>query len=103
MDRIERIKDMEAKLDAALKAVSDLDKALAAYEEALPGIGALAAYLTSDDWKDDSDADHEGELPADLKRGVLSEDGIFNMLEDNREVQVKVSEVLVRIVRHGRH
>ncbi|MBQ6431773.1 MAG: DUF4298 domain-containing protein [Oscillospiraceae bacterium] len=32
----------------------------------------------------DCSYDEAGKLPADLKRGVLSEDGIYNMLERNR-------------------
>ena len=29
--------------------------------------------------------DEEGAFPKELKRGVLSEDGIYNMLERNKE------------------
>jgi len=32
-------------------------------------------------------ADEAGNLPPDLKRGVLSEDGIWNLLSDYREIQ----------------
>ena len=42
---------------------------------------ALEAYYTSDDWKRDFADDEAGKLPKDLKRGVLSEDGIYNLLE----------------------
>ena len=41
----------------------------------------LDAYYMSDRWKRDFAADEAGLLPADLKRGVLSEDGIYNLLE----------------------
>ena len=34
------------------------------------------------DYKDDE----AGLLPADLKRGILSEDGIWNLLTDNRRL-----------------
>lgn len=42
---------------------------------------ALGAYYGSDDWKRDFAADEAGLLPRELKRGVLSEDGIHNALE----------------------
>ncbi len=42
----------------------------------------LADYYSSDDWKRDFAADEAGLLPRDLKRGVLSEDGIYNLLEE---------------------
>lgn len=41
----------------------------------------LDAYYRSDRWKRDFAADEAGLLPADLKRGVLSEDGLYNLLE----------------------
>lgn len=46
---------------------------------------ALGAYYESDDWKQDFAADEAGLLPQDLRRGVLSEDGIYNALEAYRE------------------
>ena len=46
---------------------------------------ALAAYYGSAAWKRDYAADEHGLLPGDLKRGVLSEDGIDTLLEQYRE------------------
>ena len=45
-------------------------------------IGDLKAYYESDEWKADFAADEEGLLPKTLKRGVLSEDGLYNLLTD---------------------
>ena len=45
-------------------------------------LGKLSAYYSSDAWKRDYAADEAGLLPKDLKRGVLSEDGIYNLLEE---------------------
>ena len=46
----------------------------------------LEAYYASDEWKEDFAADEAGLLPKNLKRGVLSEDGIYNLLEEYKEV-----------------
>ena len=43
-------------------------------------LGILSEYYGSAAWKRDFAADEAGLLPKDLKRGVLSEDGIYNML-----------------------
>ncbi|MCR5283532.1 MAG: DUF4298 domain-containing protein [Lachnospiraceae bacterium] len=43
---------------------------------------ALEAYYTSKDWRFDFELDEAGLLPAGLKRGVLSEDGLFDLLEE---------------------
>ena len=49
-------------------------------------LSELEAYYTSDAWKQDFASDEAGLLPEKLKRGVLSEDGIYNLLEEFREV-----------------
>ncbi len=45
----------------------------------------LAEYYGSDDWKLDFADDEASLLPKDLKRGVLSEDGIYNVLDEWHE------------------
>lgn len=42
----------------------------------------LRAYYVSDAWKRDFTSDEAGLFPKELKRGVLSEDGIYNLLEE---------------------
>ena len=40
----------------------------------------LITYYQSDLWKYDYQMDELGLLPSDLKRGILSEDGIYNFI-----------------------
>jgi len=68
MERIERIMRMEAVYDRLHVA---FDRAL--YEE-------LRTYYESGLWLCDYEADERGELPQGLKRGVLSEDGVWELL-----------------------
>ena len=42
----------------------------------------LKEYYESPQWREDFEADEAGKFPKDLKRGVLSEDGIYNLLEE---------------------
>ena len=42
----------------------------------------LKGYMESGKWRKDFEADEKGKLPAGLKRGVLSEDGLYNLLEE---------------------
>ena len=63
-----------------------LEKKIAEYEEFQAEIQKLEAYYTSQQWKDDFAMDEKGELPDKLKRGILSEDGIYNLLERNKEL-----------------
>ena len=42
----------------------------------------LLHYYRSGAWLSDYEADERGELPGDLKRGILSQDGLWNLLEE---------------------
>ena len=53
MERIERIKQMEACLEQASSAVKELSAALDKYEEAREAIKTLDKYLCSRQWKQD--------------------------------------------------
>ena len=80
--RISRIEEMERLYDEASKAVANFSDAFEKYLEAQDEIARLAAYYESF-WRGDFEADERGELPRDLKRGVLSEDAIYDLLTEN--------------------
>jgi len=84
MNQNERIRRMETILSEASDAVHALCEALEAYEALLPAIRELAGYYESPLWRQDFEDDCEGRLPADLARGVLSEDAIYCLLSDIR-------------------
>ena len=90
MKRIDRINTMEEKFDRALKATSDLDQALENFAAIIPEIEELIAYYESDLWQGDYEADEAGKFPPDLKRGVLSQDGIYNLLTDYQRLKALV-------------
>lgn len=79
--QVERIVAMENRLNRALQAVDELEHAQKHFEEVKDDIRVLEQYLGSDEWKADFAADEAGQLPSDLRRGVLSEDGIWNLLQ----------------------
>lgn len=87
MDRISRIQTMEDKFNKALRAAAALDAALEQFRAISSDMEELIAYYESDLWREDFNADEEGKLPADLKRGVLSEDGIYNLLTDYQRLK----------------
>lgn len=67
MDIIERITYMEALYDHA--------------GETGQVPQALIDYYESGQWLKDYEADERGELPRNLKRGVLSQDGLWELLQ----------------------
>ena len=77
---IKRVTYMESVFDEVQNALAegvDIEDALLQEK-----IEILIQYYESEQWKNDYSADERGELPADLKRGVLSEDGVYNLLND---------------------
>lgn len=79
-EQLARICAMERALDEAADALDALETALSRCEAALPQLHALESYYQSPLWLADYDDDHAGRLPADLKRGVLSQDTLYDLL-----------------------
>ena len=91
-EQLQRIRKMERHLVRAASALKRLSSALDKYDEAKEDIAVLSAYYASNDWKQDFADDEAGRLPKNLKRGVLSEDGIWNLLEEHRELQERMKD-----------
>ena len=94
MKQIERIKRMEQNLERAKHALKVLSDAFDEYETVQESLHELDSYYGSDTWKQDFADDEQGRLPKNLKRGVLSEDAIWNVLEDYRTLKERVSSLL---------
>lgn len=94
MEQIERIRAMEVRLDASEKAIRELSEALSAFEEVQPLYRALSDYYGSGLWREDYEADEGGRLPGDLKRGVLSQDAVYDLMTENRELLVRMLKLV---------
>ena len=92
-DRITRITAMEAHLDHVSAVIKALDEALQAYTEIRPALNELVAYYESPVWRADYEADEHGEIPKELKRGVLSEDAVYNLLTDHVRLLDQINEI----------
>ena len=77
---VERVSRMEALFDRLSSALRDAPERIAEDAELREAAGALAAYQTSGDWLRDYELDERGLLPAELKRGVLSQDALYELL-----------------------
>ena len=80
MEQIERISYMEQLFDFVQEAMKELPENSNKLVEIQDAIKLLSSYYGSDEWKQDFVDDEAGLLPQELKRGVLSEDGIWNLL-----------------------
>ncbi|MBQ6850425.1 MAG: DUF4298 domain-containing protein [Oscillospiraceae bacterium] len=82
---IDRIKNMEAVFDFLQKMVRE--KTVSVYKEDWFKIhlNNLLDYYENGQWLADYQLDEQGLLPENLKRGVLSEDGVYNFITDISE------------------
>ena len=71
--------DLQEQIDRIRRYESLFDQALARPEEET--LRLLEEYYSSGLWLADYTADEKGLLPPDLKRGVLSQDGLYDLLE----------------------
>jgi hypothetical protein len=92
--RIERISLMEDRYDEVTRVLAALEEAIEEYEDFKSEIDALKEYMASGQWKEDYEADEAGQLPSGLKRGVLSQDALYNLLNDADQIVARARKVL---------
>lgn len=98
MEQIERITLMEKHLNEGAAAVRELGPALARYQSAQEDLRSLSDYYGGGEWRRDLEDDEAGKLPTDLRRGVLSEDAVYDLLAENRELLVQMLETACQAV-----
>ena len=81
-DIIDRVKRMEQYFDEIGEAVKNDAKAVYKDESLQKKWQELLAYYEGGQWLKDYESDERGELPRDIKRGVLSEDGVYNLISE---------------------
>lgn len=81
MADLNRIEQQERNFDQAQALFERLDSLLEEVDQLPTLLSSLEAYYETD-WRADFEADERGELPATLKRGILSEDGLYNLLTE---------------------
>jgi len=77
---VERVRQMEQYMDEVAEVLQSAPDNLCTEKELFEKVKALTNYMDSGQWLADYEADERGELPADLKRGVLSQDGLYNLI-----------------------
>ena len=100
METIERIQHFERLLDAVAPALEDLEMALDRFDGVQEAVQELSAYYGSEEWHADLAEDEAGKLPQDLKRGVLSEDGIYDILSAHYALTVRLLDTVSSILKN---
>ena len=101
MTQIERIQAMEKIFNEVKAAVDGLEEALDAYEAVQAKFDQLDEYYSGDVWMEDFEADEAGQIPKSIPRGVLSEDGVYDLITKDRELNARLADILGRYLRKG--
>ena len=91
--QMQRIQQMEEILDYVQAAERSLDTALERFEK-LPGLVKKLDVYYSQHWREDYEADEAGLLPPDLKRGLLSQDAVWDALADYRALVLRMLDAV---------
>lgn len=84
--QIERIKRMEQCFSNVFAVIKESTRTSEMLRTIKEDVAILNEYYGSELWKKDLAADEAGLLPDGLHRGVLSEDGIWNLLAGYKEL-----------------
>lgn len=98
MKQVDRIREMERRLDISDDAVKRLSEALDFYETNQKAIKKLFDYYGSTLWMKDYEDDEAGKLPEELKRGVLSEDAVYDLITDHHETILRMNRIITKAI-----
>ncbi len=92
-NQVERVARMEEIYDRCCGAVEALLCAAQRYMEAEAALRELEAYYTGPAWMEDFFADRDGAFPRNMKRGILTEDAIYDLLTDEYRMKKLLSRL----------
>ena len=98
-DRIKRVEQMEKIMDKSADIFRELNMVLDKLEENLSDYKKLDEYYSSENWFLDVEDFNNGVLSQDLKCGVLSEDGAYNLFGENHELAIRMVEIAAKMLR----
>ena len=93
-ETIARVQKMEQYFDEIAEVVRLNPKLLQSDASIREKLEELIVYYEGGLWMQDYECDERGELPKSLKRGVLSEDGLYNLLSDVGNIKKESYEEL---------
>ena len=85
VEAIQRVQKMEQYLDEILEIFQDDSRNIWETEELQEKLKVLSEYYSNGLWLEDYDRDCAGEFSQDLKRGVLSQDTLYNFFDELKQ------------------
>ena len=88
----EHITKMEEIMDTEAEKLAQLNALLDYFTQNADRYQSLVNYYYSDQRSQDLEDDAAGRIPQTLKRGVLSEDGIWNLMGEHYDTAMQMME-----------
>lgn len=94
MEQLDRITRMERILDEASEVLEELSRAVERYDVVRGKLRELTEYYSSAQWRQDYADDSAGKIPAELKRGVLSQDAVYDLLAEHDRLMARLESLV---------
>ena len=102
MKQVTRLNKYEKMLNNSIKTINRFKKEYIKYEKIQSSISSLAAYYQSEEWLNDFEDYENGNIDKSIPVGILSEDAIYNLLDENnelaKELQILSESILKKCV-----
>lgn len=96
---IDRITKNEERLDNILESIKELEKALEIFKNNQKNIKLINKYYGSKNWFKDKEYYEQGKI-SNIKAGVLSEDAVWNMLDDIKDITNEMKMIIKNIEKY---
>ena len=90
---IDRITKNEERLDRINECIKEMKNALSNMKSIQKDLSLLNKYYGSKNWFKDKEAYEQNKIPK-IKAGVLSEDAIWNMNEEYKDLIMEMTEMI---------
>lgn len=98
-EKIERIQRMEGYLNDYAKTLEETKQAMEQLKEHQESYIQLRNYYSSQVYFDDLELSHQADFPADLPCGVLSEDAVYDLLDEHFQMGVELLEIATKMIK----
>lgn len=89
-----RVREMQDRYDNLTRVLAGLDEAISEYKNFKPDLEILKDYLNSGQLYADASLDDGGQIPAEIKRGVLCRDELSSLLQGADKILTFAMEAL---------
>ena len=98
-EKIERIQRMESYLNDYDKTLEETKQAMEQLKEHQESYIQLRDYYSSQVYFDDLELSNQTDFPADLPCGVLSEDAVYDLLDEHFQMGVELLEIATKMIK----